>query len=104
MTKEELKSYIDSDIYCRCPLELLESLTDTEAYLDMHYPEDGDEDGIEVMEYYLVSNHLGEKLAHLKEPTMVLSTCFLWGRTCSGIAFTDDPTLQKAYRIRKLLK
>lgn len=99
MTREEIKANIDLDIYCKTPIELLDALIDNEDFLDMQYPEDG-EDPVEIMEYYLVSRYLGDKLASLKEPTMELSTCVLWGRTCMGVAFEDDPTIRKAYLLQ----
>lgn len=91
----ELRDYIDSHILCRCPIELRTAVQGSEAYLEMHeIALKGDN---EIMEYYLVSSSLGQRLALLEEPVMELSTCFIWGRTCTNIALSDDTTLQAIF-------
>lgn len=91
-----LKEKLNVDIFCRCPVELKEAVRNSTAYMEMLRTAMDDDN--EIMEYYLVSNWLGQKLFEVRQPLMQLSSCCLWGRTCTGLELSDDPTLKAIYK------
>jgi len=104
MNNTEVKHIIANEIYCIAPRELVEALHENYEFIEMHCLPLLDENGQaledeyqEVFEYYLVSDYLGEKLRSINEPVMDLSTCSLWGRTCTGQSIELDGTIQKAF-------
>lgn len=98
----DIKKIIAMHIYCPAPQELLEALNESEDFINIHFNVLEEEQPLEdelrdIFEYYLVSDYLGEKLKAINEPIMNLSTCSLWGRTCTGQAIEMDGTIQKAF-------
>lgn len=104
MSNDEVMKILAMHLYCTAPLELVEALHESEEFIDMHSIPVLDENNEpieymyqEIFEYYLVSDFLGEKLKSINEPIMDLSTCSLWGRTCTGQSIELDGTIQKAF-------
>jgi hypothetical protein len=86
-----VKKIVESEIFVDAPEELINFLKDDEFFISMHF-NDESEDNEEVLidEYYLVSKWLGEKLLDKNQPVFELSTCYLWGRTCSTSLYFDE--------------
>lgn len=104
LSKEEIelraKNIIEREIFCRAPYELIEHLRTDDQHVDALYcvPDFTDpEAGIfqEPLEFYLVSNWLGQNLKRYNQPVTELSTCHVWGRCTSGQYLIHDGTFQK---------
>ncbi len=88
-----VKKIVESEIFVKAPDELINFLKDDEFFIASHFKENDNEDEndcIEVIEYYLVSNWLGEKLLNKNECVFQLSNCYLWGKTCSTSCYFDE--------------
>jgi hypothetical protein len=55
--------------------------------------EDGELEGKEIFQWFLVSSWLAEKLEEIGEPVLRLEDACWWGRTQCGIGLTEDETL-----------
>ncbi len=91
---------INNEIFCRAPHEFVKFIELDEGYTEQLYsvPDFSDaESGCfkEPLEFYLVSNWLGKNLKEFREPTVELSTCYLWGRCTSGQYIIHDGTIQE---------
>ena len=53
----------------------------------------------DVMQWFIVSDWLADKLEIIGEPILNTDSHKLWGRTCYGQAIELDGTLQKVYRL-----
>lgn len=49
----------------------------------------------EILEWWLITKWLAEKLEHIGEPILETDYGFYWGRTCSGQAIILDGTIQR---------
>ena len=107
LSKEELSmrahNIINNEIFCRAPDELLELVKQNDVFSealfytpDLQEPDrESGEYFKEPLEFYLVSNWLGKNLKQFREPTVELSTCYLWGRCTSGQYIIHDGTIQQ---------
>ena len=103
LTEEQIlaraTNIISNEIFCRAPHELLDFVKENDAFSETLFctPDLSDaESGCfkEPLEFYLVSNWLGQNLKTQGEPTAELSTCYLWGRCTSGQYIIHDGTIQ----------
>jgi len=59
---------------------------------------DEDEEPQEIMQWFVVSEYLAEKLESIGEPILSTDSHKLWGRTCYGQSLELDGTFQEIYR------
>lgn len=90
----KVNKLIDNHVFCHAPQILIDSLNLSDEFLsDMFKDEESEDD--EILEFWLVSDHLGIELSRIGESSHQLDTCFIWGRKTSNLALEFDPTLQK---------
>ena len=98
--REFTKNVIQNEIYClgnefqelyskwnECWFDDVSNLFDEETGEDK-----------EVMQWFIVSSYLADKLESIGEPVLRTDSTCLWGRTCCGQAIELDGTIQKIYR------
>jgi len=92
---KKIDKLINDHVFCHVPQILLDSLENSQSWLDDITIYDEDDEPIEILEYWLVSDSLGIDL-HLKgEATHQLDTCFVWGRKSTSLALEFDPILNQ---------
>jgi len=101
---EKTSSILQTELLCRAPKELIDALEGTKLFSELYtvvdetadLEEDSrDKTFKEPLEFYLVSNWLGNKLLNLNQPVIKLSTASLWGRCTTGQYIIEDGLIQK---------
>lgn len=116
-TQEELRSFVDREVYV-CHSMLVDHLLEKGIFsceditnlqkseqqlLDDGYTQEQIDDGAvdtpdhEILEWWLVSNWLIERLEDEGEPVLKTDYGNWWGRTCTGQAILLDSVIEKIY-------
>lgn len=64
-------------------------------YDDIYHPCDTDGEYREILQWFLVTEWLADKLRAIKEPVLLNEYGTWWGRTCCGQAIILDGTIQE---------
>jgi hypothetical protein len=92
---KKIDKLINDNVFCRVPHILLDSLENSQSWLDDITIYDDDDEPIEILEYWLVSDSLGIDLSIKGEAVHQLDTCFIWGRKSTSLALEFDPILNQ---------